>query len=49
MSGLRPETLGFIEMINPDFIEVNMGDWLVDYKSKSPELFNTIGLEFLTR
>lgn len=37
MSGLRPETLGFIDMINPDFIEVNMGDWLVDYKSKSPE------------
>jgi len=37
MDGLTPEVLGYLKLINPDFIETNQKEWLADYKSKSPE------------
>ena len=35
MDGLTPEVLGYLKLINPDFIETNQKEWLADYKSKS--------------
>jgi len=40
MDGLRPEVMGFLKQINPDFIEANQKEWLMDYQSKSPEKDN---------
>jgi len=37
MSGIKPEMLEFIKLINPEFIEKNQKEWLLDYQSKSPE------------
>lgn len=37
MSGLKPEILEYIKLVNPQFVETNSKDWLMDYKSKSPE------------
>ncbi len=40
MSGLTPEVLGYLEMVNPEFIEASQQEWLMDYMSKSPEMDN---------
>jgi len=37
MSGIKPEMLEVIKLINPEFIEKNQKEWLLDYQSKSPE------------
>jgi len=37
MDGLTSEVLGYLKLINPDFVEANQKEWLADYKSKSPE------------
>ena len=37
MDAVKPEFLDFLKLINPSFIETNLKEWLVDYKSKSPE------------
>lgn len=40
MSGIKPEVLGYLSMINPEFIEVNQKEWLQDYQEKSPDQDN---------
>ena len=37
MDGINTEVLEYLKLINPAFIESNQKEWLVDYKSKSPE------------
>ena len=37
MDAIKPEILEYLKLINPSFIENNLKEWLVDYKSKSPE------------
>lgn len=42
MSGLKPEVLEYLKMVNPDFIETYQKEWLQDYLDKSPEKENWI-------
>ncbi len=37
MDGINSEVIEYLKLINPAFIESNQKEWLVDYKSKSPE------------
>jgi pimeloyl-ACP methyl ester carboxylesterase len=37
MSGIKPEVLAYLNMVNPDFIETHQKEWLKDYQAKSPD------------
>ena len=40
MSGIVPQVLDYLNMVNPEFIETHQQEWLKDYLSKSPEKEN---------
>jgi pimeloyl-ACP methyl ester carboxylesterase len=40
MSGIVPQILEYLNMVNPEFIETYQQEWLTDYQSKSPEKEN---------
>lgn len=40
MSGLDPQVLEYLNMVNPEFIETYQQEWLQDYQSKSPNKEN---------
>lgn len=40
MSGIVPQVLEYLSMVNPEFIETYQQEWLKDYQNKSPEKEN---------
>lgn len=40
MSGIAPQVLEYLNMVNPEFIESYQQEWLKDYQNKSPDKEN---------